>query len=115
MLCTNIPHAEGRRRDALFGKSFLVCLCYRIVVRLEQKLGPVLVFGRNDREPLEFSDRHIVLFNEAQKGFRYSNFRASSVDASSTKTRLSYGAFIVIPAAFQLPIQPVSPVWVTPE
>ena len=45
MLCMNIVNAEACRGDTLFEYSFLICLRYRIFVRLEQKLGPVLVVG----------------------------------------------------------------------
>ena len=45
ILCTDVFDTKRRGRDILFEYPFLVCLCNRIAVRLEQEFGPVPVIG----------------------------------------------------------------------
>lgn len=66
IFCTDVLNTKGRGRDALFKYSFLVCLCYWIVVLLKQKLGPVLIVRGNDGKPPLLSSSNIILFHKAQ-------------------------------------------------
>ena len=66
ILFPDIIHKERCRANPLAEKSFLVCLCRRILVWLKNQLSTILVFRRNNSQPPVIPGGDICLFYKAK-------------------------------------------------